>query len=183
LSSRALGFVAGTVAVVTLGFIWAPLIGWTWFERFLVPALPSPLHDAPAATVKETLGLIVRLVVPLTVAAGAWGILVPLLRRRAKVAPGRWERWNATLYVFLLNRGYVDEFYQATVGRPLLSLSRWLSASFEEGVLDRTVKGIGVIVLGIGRRVRVMQSGQLQHYAIAMIVGVILILGVYLVAG
>jgi NADH-quinone oxidoreductase subunit L len=183
LSSRALGFVAGTVAVVTLGFVWAPLMGWTLFERFLAPALPAPLHDAPAATVKEMLRLIVLLVVPLTVAAGAWGGLYTLLRRRAKAAPGQWERWSATLYVFLLNRGYVDEVYQAVFGRPLVALSQWLAVTFEEGVLDRIVKGVGAAVSEMGRRVRVMQSGQLQHYALMMVVGVILILGVYLMAG
>jgi NADH-quinone oxidoreductase subunit L len=182
-SPRALGFVAGTVAVAALGFVWAPLIGWTWFERFLAPALPSPLHGAPAAAVKETLRLIVLLVVPLTVAAGAWGVLSPLLRRRAEGVPGRWERWRTTLYVFLLNRGYVDEFYQATAGRAMLWLARWLSVSVEGRILDRAVTGIGATISGVGRRVRMMQSGQLHHYALAMVVGVIVILGAYLVVG
>jgi hypothetical protein len=35
----------------------------------------------------------------------------------------------------------------------------------------------------MGERMRQMQSGQFHHYAIAMLLGVILLLGFYLVAG
>jgi NADH-quinone oxidoreductase subunit L len=110
----------------------------------------------------------------------------------------------------VLNRGYVDEIYQAALVRPTLSLARWLSDSFDTGVIDRAVNGVaaafeeigrwlsgpvdgGVIdravhgageaFAGIGRRLRLLQSGQFHHYAIAMLLGAILLLGVCLAAG
>ena len=210
LSPRALGFVAGIVGVVTLGSVWSPLLGWAWFERFMASVLPSPLRGAPPSAAEGTLALAAVTVAALTLLAAAWGALRTALRGRAGEAPGPWERWGAALYVVVLNRGYVDEIYQAALVRPTLSLARWLSdsldvgvidravngvgeaseyfgrwlsASIDVGVIDRAVDGFGAAVAGIGNRMRQIQSGQFHHYAIAMIVGVILLLGVYLVAG
>jgi NADH-quinone oxidoreductase subunit L len=90
---------------------------------------------------------------------------------------------GATLYVIALNRGYVDEIYQAALVRPALSLARWLSDSFDAGVVDRAVDGFGAAVADMGERMRQMQSGQFHHYAIAFLLGVVLFLGFYLVAG
>jgi NADH-quinone oxidoreductase subunit L len=183
LTPKALGLVVGTFAAVTFLSIWAPLVGWTWFERFLAPALPAPLHGAAATAVRGSLSTVVLVVLPLTVAAVVGGVLYPVLRQRAKAAPGRWERWSRTLYVVVLNRGYVDEIYQATLVRPMLRAARWLAASVEEGVIDRAVNGVGEAVREAGRCLRQAQSGQLHHYALAVVVGAILILGLYLAAG
>jgi NADH-quinone oxidoreductase subunit L len=77
----------------------------------------------------------------------------------------------------------VDEIYRAALVRPTLSLARWLSDSFDAGVIDRAIDGFGAAVAGMGERMRQVQSGQFHHYAIAMLLGVILLLGFYLVAG
>lgn len=182
-SRRALGFFAGTVAVVALGSIWVPIIAWTRFERFMVRALPSSLHGAPAAAVEKGLALVVLLVVTLTLAAGVWWILSPAPRRQAPAWTGWWERWSSILYVIVLNRGYVDELYQAALVRPALSLARWLSESFDAGIVDRAVDGLGAAVADTGTRMRQMQSGQFHHYAFAFLLGVVLLLGIYLLAG
>lgn len=114
------------------------------------------------------------------------------------------------LYVVVLNRGYVDEVYQAVIVRPVLGIAKWLSESvdveiidrafegfsagleglgkwlsvcIEEGVIDRAFDGFGAAVAGMGERMRQMQSGQFHHYAIAMLLGAVLLLGFYLVAG
>ena len=210
LSPRAVGFVAGTVGVVILVSVWSPLIGWARFERFMASVLPPPLRGAPATPVEGTVALVVMTIAAVTLAAAAFGVLHAALRKRAPAATGLWDRWGAAVYVVVLNRGYVDEIYQAALVRPTLSLARWLSdsldvgvidravngvgeaseyfgrwlsASIDVGVIDRAVDGFGAAVAGIGNRMRQIQSGQFHHYAIAMIVGVILLLGVYLVAG
>ena len=61
--------------------------------------------------------------------------------------------------------------------------AKWLSGSVEEGVIDRAVNGVGEAVREAGRHLRQTQSGQLHHYALAVVVGAILILGLYLMAG
>jgi NADH-quinone oxidoreductase subunit L len=179
LSPRALGFVAGTAGVVVLASVWSPLAGWAWFERFMASALPTPLRGSPPSAAEGTLALAAVTVAALTLLAAAWGAL----RRRAAAAPGLWDRWVATAYVVVLNRGYVDEIYRAALVRPVLSLARWLSDSFDAGVIDRAIDGFGAAVAGMGERMRQMQSGQFHHYAIAMLLGAVLLLGFYLVAG
>jgi NADH:ubiquinone oxidoreductase subunit 5 (subunit L)/multisubunit Na+/H+ antiporter MnhA subunit len=225
------------VAVVTMASVWSPLTGWAWFERFMASVLPSPLPGAPVAAAEGTLSLAIMTAMGVTLSAAAFGALHTALRRRAPAAPGPWDRWSEMLYVVVLNRGYVDEVYQAVIVRPVLGIANWLSESvdveiidrafeglggvldgvgkwlsesievgiidrffegfsvvlegigkwmstyMEVGVIDRAVDGFGAAVAGIGHRMRQIQSGQFHHYAIAMIVGVILLLGVYLVAG
>ncbi len=183
LSPRALGFVAGTAGVVVLASVWSPLAGWAWFERFMASALPTPHHGSPPSAAEGTLALAAVTVAGLTLLAAAWGGLRAVLRLRTAAGPGLWDRWSATLYVVVLNRGYVDEIYRATLVRPALSLAMWLSDSFDAGVIDRAVDGFGAAVAGMGERMREIQSGQFHHYAIAMLLGVILLLGFCLVAG
>ena len=210
LSPRAVGFVAGTVGVVILVSVWSPLIGWARFERFMASVLPPPLRGAPATPVEGTVALVVMTVAAVTLAAAAFGVLHAALRKRAPAAPGLWDRWGAVLYVIVLNRGYVDEIYQAALVRPTLSLARWLSGpvdagvidravngvgeafesfggwlsdSIDVGVIDRAVDGFGEAVACIGRQARLLQGGQFHHYAIAVLLGAILLLGVCLAAG
>ena len=237
LTPKTFGYVAGTVAVVTLASVWSPLIGWAWFERFMASVLPSPLRGAPAAAAEGTLSLAIMTAMGVTLAAAAIGVLHAALRTRAPAAPGLWDRWSAMLYVIVLNRGYVDEVYQAVIVRPVLGTAKWFSESvdvriidrffegfspvlegigerlstyvevrvidrffegfsaalegigkwvstcIEGGVIDRSVDGIGEAFEALGRFARSFQSGQFHHYAVAMLLGVILILGFYLVAG
>ncbi|MBM2828702.1 MAG: hypothetical protein HW408_1234, partial [Actinobacteria bacterium] len=237
LTPRTFGYVAGTVAVVTMASVWSPLIGWAWFERFMASVLPSPSRGAPVAAAEGTLSLAIMTATGVTLAAAAFGVLHAALRRRASAAPSLWDRWSAMLYVVVLNRGYVDEVYQAVIVRPVLGFAEWLSESVEVGIIDRFFEGISVVlegvakwlsesvevgiidrffegisavfegvgkwlstcveggvidravdgfgaaVAGIGRWMRMMQSGQFHHYAIAVVLGVILMLGVYIVAG
>jgi NADH:ubiquinone oxidoreductase subunit 5 (subunit L)/multisubunit Na+/H+ antiporter MnhA subunit len=81
-----------------------------------------------------------------------------------------------------IDEGVIDRAVNG-VGEAFEYFGRWLSATIDGGVIDRAVDGFGAVVAGIGRRMRLMQSGQFHHYALAMLLGAILILGLYLVAG
>jgi NADH-quinone oxidoreductase subunit L len=210
LTPRAFGYVAGTVAVVAMVSVWSPLVGWAWFERFMASVLPSPSRGAPVAAAEGALSLAILTAVGVTLSAAVFGFLHAALRRLPPAAPGPWDRWSAMLYVFVLNRGYVDEVYQAVIVRPVLGIAKWLAESVdveiidrafegfsavlegvgkwlstcvEGGVIDHAVDGFGAAVAGMGERMRQMQGGQFHHYAIAMLLGAILLLGVCLAAG
>jgi len=47
-------------------------------------------------------------------------------------------------------------------------------------VIDGAVNGVGRVTQAWGALLRVMQSGQLQHYALFMAVGAVLMVGIYL---
>ncbi len=151
LTPRAFGYVAGTVAVVTMVSVWSPLAGWAWFERFMASALPSPSPGAPVASAEGALSLAIMTAMGVTLSAAVFGFLHAALRRRAPAAPGPWDRWSAMLYVVVLNRGYVDEVYQAAIVRPVLGIAKWLSESVDVEIIDRSVEGIGAVLENVGR--------------------------------
>ena len=236
LTPRSFGFVAGTVGVV-MAFVWSPLLGWTWFGRFMAPALPPPSPGIPPVLAEGTLSLAIVTAAGVTLSAAAFGFLHAALRRRAPATPGPWDRWGGMLYVAVLNRGYVDEVYQAVIVRPVLGLARWLSETVDVGIIDRAFEGVGVALEGfgewlsssveggvidrafegfsvaleglgkwlsrsieggvidravdgigeafgaVGRFARAVQSGQFHHYALAVLAGAILLLGIFLAAG
>jgi NADH-quinone oxidoreductase subunit L len=47
-------------------------------------------------------------------------------------------------------------------------------------VIDGMVNGVGAATVLWGRALRLVQSGEVQHYALAMALGAVAILGMYL---
>ncbi len=81
------------------------------------------------------------------------------------------------LHRLLSNKFYVDEFYQKVFVARILSIGNGLWGKVDAGVIDDwMVNGSGRMVSGLSARVRLWQSGYLFQYAIAMIVGLIVIL-------
>jgi len=82
-------------------------------------------------------------------------------------------------YTTLLNKYYVDELYAFLVVRPLLWLSTnifWKAA--DVAGIDGTVNGIAHGTTAIGDGVRHSQSGNTRSYAVWVVVGAIVVLGV-----
>jgi len=82
-------------------------------------------------------------------------------------------------YTTLLNKYYVDELYAFLVVRPLLWLSTnifWKAA--DVAGIDGTVNGIAHGATAIGDGVRHSQSGNTRSYAVWVVVGAIVVLGV-----
>lgn len=58
-------------------------------------------------------------------------------------------------------------------------LAQWFW-TVEERVIDGTVNGVAAVTYAFGLRMRRLQTGQLQHYALVMGIGLLVILSVYL---
>ena len=69
-----------------------------------------------------------------------------------------------------------DEFYDATVVNPLVEGSRRGLAPFDQNVVDGTVNGVGSLVRGIAGRLRGIQTGIVQNYALALVLGVAVVI-------
>jgi NADH-quinone oxidoreductase subunit L len=84
-------------------------------------------------------------------------------------------RW---LYEALLHKWYFDEFYQTVVvdGGKALAYAFW---RFDQRVVDGAVNGVADFVRGTGRRFGRLQTGFVQGYALAIGVG-LLVLVTYL---
>ncbi len=75
-----------------------------------------------------------------------------------------------------------DEFYQRTIRGPLLGRIAPGMARFDAGVVDGTVNGIASVTRGSSNRLRWIQSGVVQNYAIAFVLGVALVVALVLFA-
>jgi NADH-quinone oxidoreductase subunit L len=81
----------------------------------------------------------------------------------------------------LYNKWYVDELYDKTIVRPLLTVSRASWKFIDQGIIDGLVNGAGYASRGLGWAGSRMQTGQLNTYAFAIVVGVLVVLGILMV--
>jgi NADH-quinone oxidoreductase subunit L len=82
------------------------------------------------------------------------------------------------IYNLLANKYWVDELYQAVFARGGVALGRGLWKGGDVGVIDGiAVDGSAALVARTAATVRWLQSGYLYHYAFAMILGLIALLG------
>ena len=77
------------------------------------------------------------------------------------------------LYLFLLNKWYFDEIYDALFVRPAKALGRFLWSRGDGAVIDGSINGIAMgIVPMLTRIAGRAQSGYIFTYAFAMVVGI-----------
>lgn len=74
----------------------------------------------------------------------------------------------------LENKWYVDELYDAIIGKPLNALGSFLNSFFDTKVVDGIVNGVGRLVNYGGRQLRWLQSGQVGTYILLMVVSMLL---------
>jgi NADH-quinone oxidoreductase subunit L len=74
------------------------------------------------------------------------------------------------LYKWSLNRWYWDEFYTIVVAGGLWVIA-WLSVQFDRRVIDGLLHGVGDLARGGSRATAALQSGQVQAYALAILIG------------
>ncbi|MCE1188369.1 MAG: NADH-quinone oxidoreductase subunit L [Ignavibacteria bacterium] len=81
------------------------------------------------------------------------------------------------LYRTLLNKYYVDEAYDAAVVTPILKTSRTVLWKFTDvKIIDGLVNSTASLFTGLGERMRKLQTGVAQFYAVLMIAGIALAL-------
>ena len=118
----------------------------------------------------------------LPLVAGVLGIATAWLAYiRDTEIPGRVARRFRPIYLFLLNKWYFDELYNAIFVRPAF----WIGFGLWK-------KGDGMVIDGLGpdglsttaRDLSVwasrLQTGYLYHYAFAMLIGVVALVSWYL---
>ena len=79
-------------------------------------------------------------------------------------------------YRAILNKYYVDEAYNFWFVKMGKHVSNWLWLTFDVGIVDGIVNGVGNFTNWSGQRVRVAQSGYVRNYAFSMVIGILLVL-------
>ncbi len=87
------------------------------------------------------------------------------------------------LYRLASDKWRWDEMYERVVRRPLLGrYGAEAMADFDQGVLDGAVNGVASSARSSGFRLRIVQNGLVQSYALAIVVGVVLVVGLLMFA-
>ena len=150
------------------------LAGWPLehgFVQFLGRVLPAAEHGAvPGALAAEALAIVVALG-GLTF---AW-----VTYQKGIVDPDRIAASWPRLYALSKNKFYIDEFYDATIVRPLLALARW-ALRFDLDVIDGIVNGVAATARGWGAALARLQTGRVRDYLLFMALGLAAVLGVLL---
>ena len=84
------------------------------------------------------------------------------------------------LYQFLLNKWYLDEFYEVFFVQPFRAFATFLWKIVDVGVIDAAVNGVAFGIGAISQRLRHVQTGLVANYALAIALGMAILLGVYL---
>ncbi len=146
---------------------------------FGIPHFIEPVLAGPAAGEGHHEGPLLLKLIAIAMAFGgiaaAYVVYVksPGLPQRLK------ENWTRA-YALSFNKWYVDELYDRTIVRPTVALAHGLWRKVDVAVIDAMVNGVGAAAVLWGRAMRLVQSGQVQHYALAMALGTVVILGMYL---
>jgi NADH-quinone oxidoreductase subunit L len=98
--------------------------------------------------------------------------------------PARLAARHEGLYLFLLNKWYIDDLYERIFTRPAKALGRFLWTRGDGWLIDGFgPDGVAARVLDVTGRVVKLQSGYLYHYAFAMLIGVALLVTWMMFAG
>jgi NADH-quinone oxidoreductase subunit L len=91
------------------------------------------------------------------------------------------ERYNG-IYQFLVNKWDMDIFYDHYVVRPARWTADMLWQVVDIGIIDGTVNGVAKLIGFSAQRLRHVQTGLVANYALAIALGMVVIVGVYLAA-
>lgn len=72
----------------------------------------------------------------------------------------------------------MDRLFDGLLVRPVKTVSRFFAAVLDQKIIDGAVNGLGSLALGLGRLSSGIQTGYLQHYAIAIAAGVFVLIAV-----
>jgi len=87
------------------------------------------------------------------------------------------------IYQLVLHKYYVDEILNAIIVQPILWLGRAATRFLEGDTLDKGSQGVALALRGTSAGLRRLQTGYMRNYALAILVGVVLIIVYYAVRG
>ncbi|MFO7766651.1 MAG: NADH-quinone oxidoreductase subunit L [Pelovirga sp.] len=162
------------------GYVGVPKIlgGSNHFGNFLAPVFghAQELHDLHAHgshAVEYTL-------IALSVSIALFGIYMAwLMYMKNPALPAQFTARFAGLYRFVFNKWYIDELYDFLFVNPCKRFGTFLWRIFDVKIVDGIVNGSAWVFKGLGAGLRYTQTGYMYNYAVAMVVGVVVIVGFY----
>jgi NADH-quinone oxidoreductase subunit L len=171
--------VLGALALLG-GYVGVPKIlgGINRFDAFLAPVFEhaqhlNGIHAHGALSTEYTL-------MAVSVAVAVVGIFVAwVMYIKNPELPGKFVARFEGMHRIIFNKWYVDELYDAVFVNPCKKIGTFLWQVVDARLVDGVVNGCAWVIRGVGTGLRYTQSGYLYNYAMAMVVGVVVIVGIY----
>ena len=97
--------------------------------------------------------------------------------------PGILARRLRPAYLFILNKWYFDEIYNALLVQPTRTLGATLWHGGDQNIIDGYgPDGVAARTVTLARRASRLQSGYVYHYAFAMLIGVVVFVTWYILS-
>lgn len=162
------------------GYVGVPAIlgGGNHFGNFLAPVFghAQELHNLNAHgshALEYTL-------IALSVCIALFGIYMAwLMYMKNPALPAEFTAKFAGVYRFVFNKWYIDELFDFLFVNPCKRFGTFLWRIFDVKIVDGIVNGSAWVFKGIGAGLRYTQTGYMYNYAVAMVVGVVVIVGFY----
>jgi len=164
-----------TLALLSVvgGLVGLPIIeGANKFKDFLAPAITPLVHEVHAPAWFEITMMIFSMAV-----AGAGIFLAYKMYRKQPELPEKVVEKIPVVYDLVYHKYYVDEIYDATVVEPIKNGSDFLWHGVDENVVDGAVNGSATTIGWLSAHLRKLETGFVQNYALAILIGAVLITG------
>ena len=181
--SMAIALVVLAIGSVLAGYLNVPAAigGAAHLEHFLEPSLHVPVMEGAHAVAQHADHRVERILMAVSslIALAGIGIAAFLYLKRPEMPDAFAARFPGA-YRFFVNKGYIDEMYDALVVQPVKALSEHVLWKGDARVIDGAVNGTGQIVVDTGALVRQIQTGSVRTYAVSVLFGAVVIVGYYL---
>ncbi len=159
----------------------ASLGGGAWFEHFLAPVLRPSNAEAALDTASHSVALeygLMAMTIVLVLASiyAAYSIYNRNIARATSL-----RQSLSGLHKVLYNKYWVDEFYGATVVRPLVGGAIFLWKVFDVLIIDGLANGLASLIGDMSATFRRLQTGYLRGYLTVFLIGVVVIIGFLMV--
>ncbi len=173
----------GPLCVLALGALFA---GWLGHHAFIGEGQKEFWEDAifngPWNHVIEGLEHVPAWVEHIPLVAAVSGIgLAYYMYMVNKLLPIQLAERFGGVYRFLLNKWYFDELYDAIIVRPLICASSVLWRTGDTAIIDGIPNGLAALTSGSSRQFVKLQTGSLAIYAFSMLIGVVALIGLYMI--
>ena len=173
------------LTVLAVGAMFSGMLGYHYFvggglEEFWGDSIfVLPGHDALENAHHSPFWVIA---LPVAVAVGGIALAYWFYMFRPSI-PGELAGRFGAVYRFLLNKWYFDELYDRLFVRPAHRVGRGLWKEGDGTLIDGLgPDGLSAVARVLARRVSMLQSGYVYHYAFAMLIGVAAFVTWYLYA-
>ncbi|MBI5969347.1 MAG: NADH-quinone oxidoreductase subunit L [Deltaproteobacteria bacterium] len=161
------------------GFLGFPIVeGWNQFHDFLAPVFALPPKAADSS--HHAVGFEIGMMIVSMVIAGLGILSAYRMYIQSPSLPDRLAERYRTPYEMIANKYWVDEIYNFAFVGPMVRFSVFLWRIFDDILVDGTVNGVAAVVRGGSEIFKYWQTGNVQSYALFILVGVVLMIGYFL---